>query len=218
VENVPQPESEAHQSTLKRSIHSGKVIVRHLENQMEMKGQTGNFIGVLLLLLVVGCKREDSFVDRLTQFNFETDYVVRVPASPISAVPLTVVTPEIKTYSDVAFSSNKTRADLVERIHLKELVLTVKTPTNGTLTFLKSVDIFAIAEGLPEVRVAYKDLVPANIQGTLSLDVTNAELKEYFKREKYSLRIVVTSDEAVMEDYAVNAHGVFFVDAMVLGQ
>ncbi len=185
---------------------------------MEMKGQTGNFIGVLLLLLVVGCKREDSFVDRLTQFNFETDYVVRVPASPISAVPLTVVTPEIKTYSDVAFSSNKTRADLVERIHLKELVLTVKTPTNGTLTFLKSVDIFAIAEGLPEVRVAYKDLVPANIQGTLSLDVTNAELKEYFKREKYSLRIVVTSDEAVMEDYAVNAHGVFFVDAMVLGQ
>jgi hypothetical protein len=176
-------------------------------------------ISVLMcLLLLTQCKKDDNFVDRLTQFNFETDYVVKVPASPITSIPVSIITPDIKTSSDVAFSANKTRADLVERINLKELTLTVKTPEGGTLSFLKSVDIYATAEGLEEVRVAYKDQVPDNVGNTLSLDVTGVELKEYFKKNKYSLRITVTSDEAVTQDYGVNAHGVFFVDAEVLGQ
>ncbi|HMJ69047.1 MAG TPA: hypothetical protein VK508_09130 [Cyclobacteriaceae bacterium] len=167
---------------------------------------------------MIQCKKDDNFVDRLTQFNFNTDYVIKVPATSITSIPISIITPDIKTTSDVAFSDNKTRADLVERINLKELTLTVQTPENGTLSFLKSVDIYAAAEGLPEVRVAYKDQVPANVGSTLSLDVTGVELKEYFKKEKYSLRITVTSDEAVTQEYSVNAHGVFFVDAQVLGQ
>jgi hypothetical protein len=180
-------------------------------------------IAVLFILSITvifsQCKKEDSVIDRLTQFNYETDYVVRVPATPVVAgVPLSVVTPEIKTRSDEAFSANSTRADMIERISLTALTLTVQSPSNGSLRFLKSVDIHAVAEGLPEIRIAYKDLVPDNVGTTLDLDVTNAELKEYFKKDKYSLRITVVADETVPEEHLVNAHGVFFVDAKVLGQ
>lgn len=164
------------------------------------------------------CKKGDSIVDSLTHFTFETDYVVKVPASPVTPFPVSILTPEIKTHSDVAFNANNTRADLVEQIILRQLDLSVKTPSGGTLSFLKSVNIYAIADGLPEVKVAYKDDVPANVGATLSLDVTGAELREYFKKDKYVLRITVTTDEAVTEDYEVNAHGVFFVDAKILGK
>jgi hypothetical protein len=170
-----------------------------------------------LLLILIGCKN-DPLIDPFTHFNFETDYVVKVPASPVTSEPIEIVTPEIATHSDVLFTANKTRADLVEEIKLTQLDLSVKTPEGGTLTFLKSVDIYARAEGLPEVRVAYKENVPADVGSTLQLDATGVDLTEYFKKAKYQLRITVTSDEELTQDCGVNAHGKFFVDAKVLGE
>lgn len=168
-------------------------------------------------LLFSQCKK-DGIVDSLTQFTYEMDYVVKIPASPITPFPVSIATPEINTQSNVAFNAHNTRADLVERVILKQLDLAVKTPSGGTLSFLKSVEIHAIAEGLPAVRVAYKDLVPSDVGATLSLDVTEVELREYFKKDKYVLRITVTTDEAVTEEYSINTHAAFFVDAKVLGQ
>jgi len=171
-----------------------------------------------LLVAAFGCKKADDIVDSFTHFSFEADYVVKVPASPISGIPLDVLTPDIATHSDVLFTANKTRADLVEEIKLTQLDLSVKTPEGGDLKFLKSVGIYARAEGLPEVRVAYKDAVPDDVGSTLTLDVTGVDLTEYFKKEKYQLRISVTTDQVVTQDYGVNAHAVFFVDAKVIGQ
>jgi hypothetical protein len=171
-----------------------------------------------MLLAVFACKKADEIVDAFTHFNFETDYVVKVPASPITAVPLETITPDVATHSDILFSANKTRADLVEAVKLTGLVLSVKTPEGGDLNFLKSVDIYVRAEGLPEVRIAYKDNVPDDVGATLALDVTGVDLTEYFKKDKYQLKIDVTSDQAVSQDYGVNAHATFFVNAKVLGQ
>ena len=171
-----------------------------------------------LLLGMSACKKADAIVDSFTHFSFDVDYVVKVPASPLAGGPFEIITPDIATHSDVLFSANKTRADLVEQIELSGLTLSVKTPVGGDLKFLKSVDIYARAEGLSEVRVAYKDIVPDDIGATLSLDVTGVDLTEYFKKDKYQLKIEVTSDQPVTEDYGVNAHATFFVDAKVLGQ
>lgn len=176
-------------------------------------------IGILILiaLIAIGCHNSDSVVDKFTNFFLETDYVVKVPASPFASIPIDLVTPEISTHSEEKFSENKTRADLVQHIELIQLDLSVKSPEDGTLSFLKSIDIYARAEGLPEVRVAYKDVVPDDVGATMMLDVTGADLTEYFKKEKYQLRISVVSDEVVKEDYEVNAHGKFKVDAKLLG-
>jgi len=171
-----------------------------------------------MLLAIIGCKKGDDIVDSFTHFGFETDYVVKVPASPVSTTPLEIITPEIATHSDVLFNANKTRADLVEEIKLTQLDLSVKTPEGGTLDFLKSVDIYAMAERLPMVRVAYKDNVPENTGNSLTLDVTGVDLTEYFRKAKYQLKISVTSDQVVEQEYGVNAHGKFFVDAKVLGE
>jgi hypothetical protein len=171
-----------------------------------------------LLLVSSACKKIDDIVDSLTQFNFESDYEVQVPPSPVTAVPLEIITPDIATHSDALFSANKTRPDMIEKITLTALTLSVKTPEGGDLKFLKSVDIYARAAGLPEVRIAYKDLVPDDVASTLTLDVTGEDLKEYFKKDKYQLRIDVMSDQVVTQTYDVNAHSTFLVNAKVLGQ
>ncbi|HZY80008.1 MAG TPA: hypothetical protein VFE50_10825 [Cyclobacteriaceae bacterium] len=176
-----------------------------------------NAIALIVLgLLLISCRKD--VLDELTHFSFETDYLVKVPASPIASIPVDIVTPEIATHSDVLFDANNTRADKVEKISLTVLDLTVKTPEGGNLRFLKSVAIYAKAEGLPEVKVAYKDNVPEDIGGRLDLDVTGVELKQYFTKEKYTLRISVTTDQVISQDYGINAHGVFMVDAKIFGE
>jgi len=174
-------------------------------------------IAFYLLVGISACKKVDEIVDSFTHFNFEADYVVDVPATPISGIPVQIITPDIATHSDDIYSSNKTRSDLVESVKLSALVLSVKTPEGGDLKFLKSVDIYARAEGLPEVRIAYKDVVPDDVGATLALDVTGADVTEYFKKDKYQLKIGVTTDQPVTQNYEVNAHSTFVVDAKVLG-
>jgi hypothetical protein len=185
--------------------------------------KTINWIGLVLIMMATmfslqNCKDAEEIADKLTHFTFGTEYTFKVPATSIVNVPLSVVTPEIETKSDVMFSNNQTRADLVERINLSQLTLTVITPGDGSLKFVKSIEIKAAAAGLPEVRVAYKDNVPNDIGKVLNLDVTLVELKEYFTKDKYTLRITVVTDEAVPEEYTIKADGLFFVDAKILGQ
>lgn len=169
---------------------------------------------LVVLLLASGCKKFDEF----TQFDYQADYVVRVNKTAIVTTPIDIVTPDIATTSESTFGANNTRKDMVEQVVLRELELSVKAPVTGNLKFLKSVNIFLSAEELPEIRVAYKNEVPADVGTTLNLDVTGANLTEYIKKDTYRLRVSVTTDEAITEEHYINAHGVFFVDAKVLGQ
>jgi hypothetical protein len=176
-----------------------------------------NTIAVIALgPLLISCHKD--VLDEFTHFTFETEYLVKVPASPIASIPVDIVTPPISTNSEALFNANNTRADMVEKINLTALDLTVKTPEGGNLTFLKSVAIYAKAERLPEVKVAYKDSVPDDIGSKLDLNVTGVELKQYFAKDKYTLRISVTTDQIISQDYDVSAHGVFLVDAKILGK
>jgi len=50
------------------------------------------------------------------------------------------------------------------------------------------------------------------------LDLTGADLKEYIKADKFTLRLNTITDEVMNQDYHINIHSVFYVDAKVLGQ
>lgn len=169
-----------------------------------------------VVLIVAGCKKSDEILDKLTTFYYDPNYVVDVPASPFASIPIDFLTPEMGTQSDIQYTANNTRADLVKHIELTQLDLAVQSPEGGTLSFLKSITIYAKADGLPEVEVASKDNVPDDVGGTLNLDVTGVDLTEYFKKDKYQLRISVTTDEAVKEAYKINAHARFEIKANAL--
>ncbi|MGJ8661867.1 MAG: hypothetical protein ACSHXL_07500, partial [Bacteroidota bacterium] len=51
---------------------------------------------------------------------------------------------------------------------------------------------------------------------TITLDPTSAELKEYIKKDKFTLRCATTTDETISQDYEIDVNYVFFVDAKLI--
>jgi hypothetical protein len=166
------------------------------------------------MLIGLSCKK----IDKLTQFNIRHSQQVTIPSSTGVNLPFNILTPDITTNSESTFASNNTRKDLVEEIKLTNMTLTINSPQGGNFNFLKSISIYIKAEGLNETKVAWKDSVPNNQSKTLTLDVSNANLKEYIKKDKYTLRLNTVMDELISSDYTVTVSSTFYVDAKILGQ
>lgn len=66
---------------------------------------------------------------------------------------------------------------------LTRFKLTLKSPSNGDFSFLKSISIFISADGdLPEIKVAWKKNIPITAGKELVLDVTGADSQGYIKK------------------------------------
>lgn len=176
-----------------------------------MKLYLTSFIAILIVL--VGCKA----VDKFTKFNLDYNETVIIPKSQLIDLPISITTPEMETNTESEFASNDTRKDKIEEIKLTQMTLTVLSPENGDFGFLKTISIFISADGLDEIKIASKDIVPENIGNILDLDTVDSDLKAYIKKDKYKLRVEATTDEATTSDHKINVYAKFFVDAKILG-
>lgn len=173
-----------------------------------------NLIPLLLTLFVCGgCEQLRS----LTQFDLTYDETVVVPSSMSVALPFDVATPDVETNSESQFSVNKTQTDLIEAISLKGLKLNLKSPQTGDFSFLEAIHVFIAAEGLPEKEIAWKANIPDTIGKELVLDVTQDDVMDYIKKDKFTLRVRVTTDELLTVDHEIGIRAVLHVDAKVLG-
>ena len=166
------------------------------------------------MLSFCGCKK----IDELTQFDMEYDAVVVIPSAAGIDLPFNVFSPSVTSNSEATFAVNDTRKDLIEEIKLTELSLTVNSPANGNFNFLESIEIFLSAADLPEVKIAWRDEIPSNGSTTIDLSTSTADIKEYIKKDEFSLRVSTVTDEIITQDHEINIHSVFFVDAKILGQ
>lgn len=167
-----------------------------------------------ILTLLDGCKK----VDKLTKFNMAYHETVIIPSSTGINLPFNLLTPDVKSNSESTFAANDTRKDLVEEIKLTQLDLTLTSPSNGDFGFLKSIEIFISADGLSEEKIAWKENVSSSIGKYLELETTHMNLKEFIKKDKFTLKVRTVTDEALSSDHHIDVHSVFFVDAKVLGQ
>jgi len=51
----------------------------------------------------------------------------------------------------------------------------------------------------------------------IELETTRAELKEFLKKDSFTLRASTTTDETINEDHKIKVDCVFRVDANILG-
>jgi len=168
---------------------------------------------ISLVFIFTGCET----LSKLTQFDMNFNQSVTIPSSSLINVPFDLATPAISTNSASTFSGNNTNPDLVDKISLKKMKLTVTSPTTGDFGFLKSIDIYINAEGLKETKLAWLNDVPATAGSTLELNVSQANLKDFILKDKFSLRVAATTDETHNSDYDVDVSSVFLVDAKILG-
>jgi hypothetical protein len=169
---------------------------------------------LLISISLFGCKKLDKF----TKFNLEYNESVSIPATLGVNLPFNIYTPDVSSNSEASFSANNTRKDLIEEIKLTQLDLTITSPTNGNFNFLKTIEVYISADGLSELKIASKENIPNTMLTNLALDISNVDLKEYLKKDKFKLRLYTTKDQAVTNDYQINVHSKFFVDAKILGQ
>lgn len=155
-------------------------------------------------------------LDELTKFNMDYNTQVTIPSTTGINLPFDVLTPDTETNSESTFASNDTRKDLIEEIKLTVLQLDITAPTEADFSFLESIEVFIAAEGLEEVKIASKTMVPEAVS-TLDLEVSDIDLKEYIKKDTYTLRLNTVTDEVMSEDHEIEVKSTFFVDAKILG-
>lgn len=173
-----------------------------------------NFIYILAVLLSFSsCK----LLDKLTQFNLPYSTSFTIPAAPIPGILGDIFTPDITTNSEQVFSNNNTKSNLLEKVLLKSIKLTITSPTGKTFDFLKSADVFISADGLDEIKVASINDIDDAVGNSINMVTTNDDLKEYLKKDKIKIRVGTTTDKIVTENVTIKTDAIFFVDAKILG-
>ncbi|MCK0147420.1 hypothetical protein MWU78_17325 [Arenibacter sp. F26102] len=167
-----------------------------------------------LVSVFVSCEK---LLDSLTKFEMDFNQTVVIPSSSGVDLPFDVFTPETETNSTAEFEVNDTRKDLIEEIVLRKLVMTVNSPEGEDFSFLESIIIYMSAEDLPEIKIAWNEEVSANPGEQLELVTTTEDLKEYIKKDTYTLRLKTVTDEFLSTDYEIGIATTFFVDAKILG-
>ena len=168
---------------------------------------------VSVFTLFLSCDK----LDELTKFDLEYSQRVTIPSSSGIDLPFDIFTPEMETDSESKFAVNDTRKDLIEEITLTELELIIISPDNADFSFLNSIEVFISAEGLEEIQIASLDEVPEDSGNKILLNTSDTDLKEYIKKDEFSLRLHTVTDELMSTDHELEVNSTFFVDAKILG-
>ena len=173
--------------------------------------------GTLLLVLVFSLFSCNA-IKKLGQFyiNYSTQAVF--PANVPVNLPITVYSPNLPTNSSQVFQSNNTSSNLIQSIKLNTLSLVITSPQGQTFSFLQNVSIYISSDSLPEVEIASKQNIPANVGDTLNLDVTGVDLENYIKASQIKFRVSGTTDQWLTTNVNVTANARFFVQANLLAE
>lgn len=168
---------------------------------------------ICLLVLFTACDK----IDELTKFDMEYSQRATIPSSTGINLPFDVFTPEMETNSESTFAVNDTRKDLIEEIKLTDLELVMISPEEADFSFLNSIEVYISADGLEEILIANLDEVPEDAGNVITLNTSDTDLKEYIKKDEFSLRLNTVTDELMSTDHELEVNSTFFVDAKILG-
>ncbi|MBT8327630.1 MAG: hypothetical protein KJP21_07890 [Bacteroidia bacterium] len=165
-------------------------------------------LALVILSFFSGCKKDSIGI----RFNMDYTTSFDIKSGNILSLPLDFFTPDITTNSETQFSENDTRKDKIQEIKLTSLSLDITNPDNATFDFLKHVYLYINADGLEEIRYAFKENIADGLL-ILNLDTEGVDLSEYIKKDKFSLRAECVQDKTLDKDLTVKADMVFAVKA-----
>jgi len=165
------------------------------------------------VLLVSSCKK----LKELTQFDLNYNTETTIQAGVATALPFDVFTPDVTTESQSEFAGHNTAANLIQSIKLKKILLTITNPADRKFDFLKSIEIYLSADGEEEVLIAHTYNIAETAGNQLQLDAESNDLKRYLTKDKYKLKLKITTDKVINQDVSVKIASTFRVDANILG-
>ncbi len=171
-------------------------------------------LSIIVLFFAFSCKK----LDKKTQFNIENTTQSTIPSALGINLPFDLPTPTITTNIEQEMEENNTHKDLIEYANLKELKLSINSPTTANFDFLNDMEIFIKADGLSKQKIAEIHNIPENQLKELNLTVVpDLDVQEYIKKDKYYLDITVKTDKINLQDVTIDIYSKVFVDAKILG-
>lgn len=168
---------------------------------------------ISIVVLFSSCEK----LSKLTEFDIKHNAEATIEAGATANLPFDIATPEVATNSQSEFEGQNTSSDLVESVKLKQLNVKITSPANRNFDFLNDIELYLSADGEEEVKIAWKYDIGDNIGNELTLETGTDELKKFLVKDKYRLRLTITTDKVVNEDINVKINSVFRVDAKILG-
>ncbi|MDX5422028.1 MAG: hypothetical protein LPK07_11350 [Hymenobacteraceae bacterium] len=162
---------------------------------------------VLFAFIASACDKLD---DLLTFYLNEEETIEIKSQFPIGLAPIAPIAVTTNTEED--FKNNKTRAELVKDVTLNKLELIITDPQHENFNFLRKIEIYISADNKEEVKIAYLEEVPANVN-SIELNSTNAKLDEYIKGDSYTIGTRATLAKPVSQDVTIKAKMRFKVTA-----
>jgi len=176
---------------------------------MKATGRWSILFFALLLLGFSSCKK----INQLLTFTVNDTSEVTIDANPLPiTLPFEIWTPPITTNSDEEFQNNNTKSSLVKDVYITHLYLKIKSPSDKTFSFLKSMAIYISTNDDDEIELAHKDNISSDAK-EIQLTVTSARLDTYIKADSYKLRTEVTTRETLTEKVTIGIDMSFKVTA-----
>lgn len=144
--------------------------------------------------------------DDLTQIKFDTDYETTfvIDSGAKADVASSYLSTPIQTNSTKLFEDNNISKDVVKSVKVSKLTLEIMSPDNQTFEILKSVRIYASAEGKEQILLAE---IPNNENKGKMIEVSTADvnLMEFIKGETFNIKIDSEVSGDVVEDILIKA-------------
>lgn len=168
------------------------------------------YILTALFSCFISCKK----IGKLKEFDLHYTNEVIIPATgSVVMLPIDIKTPETTTNSKENYKNEGTTSKLIDRVTLKDLTLTIKSPQSGNFDFLNSIEIYLASPNHAEVLVASKNDIPETGLTSLTLDTYSPDLKGYIQDDTFSLRFKISTDRSIAYDLTIQADETFRVKA-----
>lgn len=135
-------------------------------------------------------------------FNIQNEFTIP-PNIPINT-PFTLPSVPMDYNSTETFENNNTKADLVKKITLDYIKLTILEPVGQDFTFVKDIEVIFDMEGVGEKTIAWKYDVADTVGQVLDLDVTPDALEAYLKTDGAKMTIKVTTDKLTTQPVKIS--------------
>lgn len=174
-----------------------------------MKKLFTNFYLFLVIIILTSCNGKVSF--------YVTDSTsTTIPTSIPLNLPYNIPIPAISSSNTQEYKNNNTTPDLIKEVSLKQLLLTITSPTNQNFSFLKSITIYIEkADGSNKKKLAYNDNVNST-STTLELTSTGENLVPYLQDSTYKLETQYTVKAIPTQDIAIKIDLKFYITAGIL--
>jgi hypothetical protein len=161
-----------------------------------------------LIVSTLSCKK----IDELLTFEISNVSNITINATSPVNLPLNIASPDVTTNSSQQFQNNNTSDNHIKDIRLKDLQLSISSPSSQTFAFLKSVHIYISTNASNEIELASLENISSSAK-TIVLNPTQVKLDDYVKAASYKLRSTIVTQQVLTQNVEIKIDSKFKVTA-----